>query len=127
MPPGPARFSSQTDAQKQGGLARPDRPPPCLLFVLADARGCQQQLDEADCNAGRQRGAAGLHKSRPLSSALLLADFGAPPKTVPRQLAAGDHLGTQGISWLVEHTNMQAYRAEGFTKRHQLSAEKLPL
>eukprot|EP00983_Pelagomonas_calceolata_P107783 1159386-Pelagomonas_calceolata.AAC.3 len=30
---------------------------------------------------------------------LLLADFGAPPKTAPRQVAAGGHLGTQGTSW----------------------------
>eukprot|EP00983_Pelagomonas_calceolata_P044511 1139331-Pelagomonas_calceolata.AAC.2 len=53
----------------------PDRPPPCSLFVLDNAWGCQQQqhmnffsnffsnfFDDADCNARRQGGAAGFRK-----------------------------------------------------------------
>eukprot|EP00983_Pelagomonas_calceolata_P064672 1148236-Pelagomonas_calceolata.AAC.6 len=38
-------------------------------------------------------------ESHSLSSALLLADFRAPPKTASCQLAAGGHMGTQGTSW----------------------------
>eukprot|EP00983_Pelagomonas_calceolata_P060695 1146487-Pelagomonas_calceolata.AAC.6 len=34
-----------------------------------------------------------------LSSALLLADFGAPPKPAARQFAAGGHLSSRGTSW----------------------------
>eukprot|EP00983_Pelagomonas_calceolata_P079149 1154559-Pelagomonas_calceolata.AAC.3 len=39
----------------------------------------------------------GFIESRSLSSELS-ADFGAPPKTAPRQLATGGHLGAQGTS-----------------------------
>eukprot|EP00983_Pelagomonas_calceolata_P079784 1154868-Pelagomonas_calceolata.AAC.5 len=67
-------FSSHGEAHK-GREVRPgpDRPPPCPLFVLADAWGCQHQLCAAGYHAGRQGGAAGLRKVAGASSSRVLA------------------------------------------------------
>eukprot|EP00983_Pelagomonas_calceolata_P107785 1159386-Pelagomonas_calceolata.AAC.5 len=94
-------------AHKQEGPARPPKPPLCPLSVMVDAWVISISFDAAGCHAGCQGGAAELRKipraifsqeSRPPPSALLLAGLGAPPKTAPCQLAAGGHLGTQGVS-----------------------------